>query len=113
MEILEDVINISPDDIEIIDTTGYCADLTEHFDGVSEILNPFVKGAKRSFKKIEHLIYSAPAFINAVKAVIPEETYQVILSDEQKTKIAKGALKLMTKKDGSLMANLINPETKK
>lgn len=110
---MEDVINVSPDDIEIIDTTGYCADLTEHFDGVSEISNPFVKGAKRGFKKIEHLIYSAPAFINAVKAVIPEETYQVILSDEQKTQIAKGALKLMTKKDGSLMANLINPETKK
>lgn len=113
VEILEDVINISPDDIEIIDTTGYCADLTEHFDGVSEISNPFVKGAKRSFKKIEQMIYSAPAFINAVKAVIPEETYQVILSDEQKAQIAKGALKLMTKKDGSLMANLINPETKK
>ena len=37
----------------------------------------------------------------------------MILTDEQKTKIASGALKLMTKKDGSLMANLINPETKK
>ena len=49
----------------------------------------------------------------AVKAAIPEEAYQVILTDEQKTKIASGALKLMTKKDGSLMANLINPETKK
>lgn len=113
VEILEDVINISPDDIEIIDTTEYCMDLTEHFNGVSEFSNPFVKGAKRSLKKIEHMIYSAPAFINAVKAVIPEETYQVILSDEQKAQIAKGALKLMTKKDGSLMANLINPETKK
>ena len=48
VEILEDVINISPDDIEIIDTTGYCADLTEHFDGVSEISNPFVKGANHN-----------------------------------------------------------------
>jgi len=36
-----------------------------------------------------------------------------MLTDEQKQQIAKGALKLMTKKDGSLMANLISPETKK
>lgn len=57
--------------------------------------------------------YSAPAFINAVKAAIPDVTLQAVLTDEQKQQIAKGALKLMTKKDGSLMANLINPETKK
>lgn len=110
---MKDEINGSPDDIQIIDTTGYCADLTKHFDGVFGISNSFIKEAKRNFKKIEHMIYSAPAFINAVKAVIPEELYQVILSDEQKSQIAKGALKLMTKKDGSLMANLINPKTKK
>ena len=36
-----------------------------------------------------------------------------ILTDDQKQKIASGALKLMTKKDGSLMANLVNPETNK
>lgn len=65
------------------------------------------------FNRIEKTLYSAPAFVSAVKAAIPEEAYQVILTDEQKTKIASGALKLMTKKDGSLMANLINPETKK
>ena len=40
-------------------------------------------------------------------------TLQAMLTDEQKQQITKGALKLMTKKDGSLMANLINPETKK
>lgn len=59
------------------------------------------------------MLYSAPAFINLVKASIPEQTFQAILTDDQKAKIASGALRLMTKKDGSLMANLVNPETNK
>ena len=33
------------------------------------------------------------------------------MTDEQKSQIAQGVLKLMTKKDGSLMANLVNPNT--
>ncbi|MGT2866352.1 hypothetical protein [Streptococcus fryi] len=44
---------------------------------------------------------------------MPEETLQAVLSKEQKQAIAKGALKLMTKKDGSLMATLLNTETGK
>ncbi len=59
------------------------------------------------------MLYSAPSFINLVKASVPETTFQAILTDEQKKSIAIGALKLMTKKDGSLMANLVNPETNK
>lgn len=110
---MDDVINVSLDNIEIIDITGYCTDLTEHFVNMPEIVNPLIKSAKQNFKKIEEMLYLAPAFINAIKAVIPKESYQAILSDEQKAQIASGALKLMTKKDGSLMANLINPETKK
>lgn len=74
---------------------------------------PLLKDAKATFKKIEQMLYSAPAIVNLVKANIPDVTLQAVLTDEQKQQIAKGALKLMTKKDGSLMANLVNPETKK
>lgn len=59
------------------------------------------------------MLYSAPAFINAVRASIPDETFQAVFTDEQKSKISQGALRLMTKKDGTLMANLVRPETKK
>ena len=59
------------------------------------------------------MLYSAPTFINAIKASIPQESIQAILTDEQKQQLAQGALKLMTKKDGTLMANLVNPETNK
>ena len=74
---------------------------------------PLIGNAKWVFKKIEKMLYTAPAFVGAVKAVVPEEVYQVILTNEQKERIASGALKLMTKKDGSLMANLIDPKQKR
>lgn len=108
-----DTIVISEESVEIIDTSEYKEDLSQHFDQVPEVAKPLLNGAKLAFSKIEKALYTTPAFINAVKAAIPDITLQAVLTDEQKQQIAKGALKLMTKKDGSLMANLINPETKK
>lgn len=109
----ETVIHISPEDVEVIDASEYREDLTEYFNDVPEVARPLIKGAKKAFAKIEQMLYSAPAFINLVKASIPEQTFQAILTDEQKKKLANGALKLMTKKDGSLMANLVNPKNNK
>ena len=109
----EDTIVINPEDVEIIDASEYKEELSQHFGQVPEVAKPLLKEANAIFSKIEKALYSAPAFINAVKAAIPDMTLQAVLTDEQKQQIAKGALKLMTKKDGSLMANLINPETKK
>ena len=110
---MDDAIHISPDDIEIVNASEYSEDLTEYFNDIPEVARPLLKGAKEVFSKIEQMLYSAPAFINLVKASIPEQTFQAILTDDQKAKIASGALRLMTKKDGSLMANLVNPETNK
>lgn len=109
----EEVIVIRPEDMEIIDESEYKSELTEHFGQVPEVAKPLLKEAKTVFAKIEKALYTAPAFINAVKAAVPDITLQAVLTDDQKQQIAKGALKLMTKKDGSLMANLVNPETKK
>lgn len=110
---MDDAIHISPDDIEIVNASEYSEDLTEYFNDMPEVARPLLKGAKEVFSKIEQMLYSAPAFINLVKASIPEQTFQAILTDDQKAKIASGALRLMTKKDGSLMANLVIPETNK
>lgn len=109
----DNVIHIPPEDIEIIDASEYSEDLTEYFNDMPEVARPLVKGAKEAFSKIEQMLYSAPAFINLVKASVPEQAFQAILTVDQKAKIASGALKLMTKKDGSLMANLVNTETNK
>ena len=114
MSYMEDnVIHISPENIEVVDASEYCEDLTEYFGDMPEVARPLMKGAKEAFSKIENMLYSAPAFINLVKVSVPEQALQAILTDDQKAKIASGALKLMTKKDGSLMANLVNPETNK
>ncbi|MFC6314297.1 hypothetical protein ACFQHW_01760 [Lapidilactobacillus achengensis] len=110
---MDKTIYISPDDIEVLDKSEYKYDINEYFSNLTEVANPLVKGAKEAFTKIEKMLYSAPAFINMVKASVPELTFQVILTDEQKAALASGTLKLMTKKDGSLMANLINPKTNK
>ncbi len=109
----DEVIYITLDDIEIVDTSEYSGEIVEQFSTVPDVAKPLLKDAKAAFKKIEQMLYSAPAIVNLVKANIPDVTLQAVLTDEQKQQIAKGALKLMTKKDGSLMANLVNPETKK
>lgn len=110
---MEDTIYIAPEEIEVIDAEDYSYEVVEHFSDMPEVAKPLLKGAKKVFKKIEEMLYTAPAFINMVKASIPEQAFQAILTDEQKAQIASGALKLMTKKDGTLMANLVNPETNK
>lgn len=110
---MEEGIHTYFEGAEIIDVENYSVDLTKHFSTVPEVAVPLLKSAKCCFEKIEKMLYDAPTFINAIKACVPEETLQVILSDEQKAQLAEGALELMTKKDGSLLANLINPETKK
>ena len=107
----KEVIEIN--DVDVVDGSEYSAEIVSQFGNVPEVARPLIDGAERAFHKIEEMLYSAPAFINAVKAAVPEETLQAVLTDDQKKKIAEGALKLMTKKDGSLMANLVNPETKK
>jgi hypothetical protein len=110
---MEEKIYIPPEDIEILDVDEYSADLSEHFGAVPDVARPLLNGAKSTFRRIDQMLYSAPAFINMVKACLPQETIQAILTDEQKQKLAKGALELMTKKNGSLMANLVDPKTKK
>lgn len=98
---------------ELVEGSEFSENVTECFDGVPDVAMPLIGNAKCLFNRIEQMLYSAPSFVTAIKAAVPEKVYRVILTDEQKSKIASGALKLMTKKDGSLMANLIDPETKK
>ncbi|MCQ9210588.1 hypothetical protein [Granulicatella seriolae] len=110
---MEDIIYIDPEDIEIINADEYNYDILEHFTNLPEVAKPFIRGTKEVFSKIEKMLYSAPALIDVFKAIVPKQEFQAILTDEQKGKLASGALKLMTKKDGTLMANLVNPETNK
>ena len=103
---MDNLTSKAPRSDKLTTMTGYSESIVECFDGIPDVARPLIGNAERLLKKIEKMLYSAPAFIGTVRAAIPEEAYQVILTDEQKAKIADGALKLMTKKDGSLMATL-------
>ena len=108
-----DIIEIQPEDVDVLPTSEYFDDMDSHFLSVPEVAKPLIRDAKAAFHKIEDMLYSTPAVLNALKASVPKETFQAFLTDEQKEKIASGALKLMTKKDGSLMATLVDPKSKK
>lgn len=110
---MEEKIYTYPEDFEIVDREEYEEDIITYFPKMPLVANPLIQNAKTSLRKIERLLYSAPTFFDVIKKCVPEETFRVILTNEQKNKLAKGTLKLMSKKDGSLMANLVNPKTKK
>ena len=108
----DEPICVPPDSVEILDTE-YSIEPSEHFSNVPDVAKPLLLGANDALERIKQMLYSTPAFINAVKASIPQEAFRAILTDEQKSQLAKGTLELMTKKDGTLLATLINPDTKK
>ena len=69
--------------------------------------------ANDTLDSIKDIISCSPSFINLVKSTIPQTSYQAILTGEQQAKLASGALKLMQKNTGELMATLVNPNTGK
>lgn len=109
----EETIVIPEDDVIVIDNSEYKEDVEKHFNQVPEVAKPLLKGAKSTLLTIKNMLYTLPAFIETIKAAVPDTVLQAVLTDDQKQKIAEGTLQLMTKKDGSLMASLIDPNTKK
>lgn len=107
------VIIIDEDCFVELDEKDSYININEMFNNIPDIAKPLINIAERSLSKIEKWIYTAPAFINLIKSSVPEYTFKAILSDEQKRKIANGAIKIMAKKDGSLLANLVDVKTNK
>ena len=83
------------------------------FNDKDDLGNIIKSNADNDLSKIKEILNNMPSFINLVKSSIPMDSYQAVLSDDQKKGLAKGTLELMTKKNGSLFANIINPKTKK
>ena len=84
---MEEIIHVSSESNQTSSLTDYTESVVKCFDSVPEVAKPLIGSAGRLFNRIEKTLYSAPAFVSAVKAAIPEEAYQVILTDEQKAKI--------------------------
>ncbi len=112
-EMEDNVIYIDLDDAEGFDPSKYSNEPSSFFKEVPEVAEPLLKGANKTFDNIKKIIYRTPAVLDSLKTAIPEMTFQAVFTDEQKIKIAEGTLKLMTKKDGKLLATLIDHNTKK
>lgn len=69
--------------------------------------------ANDSLASIKNIISCSPTIVNLAKSSFPQETLQAILTSEQKLKLASGALKIMQKHNGDMLATLVNPSTGK
>lgn len=88
-------------------------DWVDFFNDVPQIAQSLIRCAKSSIKNIESILINAPQFLSILKDNVPEGTLQAVLTDGQKKRLADGTLKLMHKKDGSLLAVIINPQNKR
>ena len=110
---MDRIIYVGQENVKTINNEEFSSDISEYFSNIPDLGYPLIKSAKATLSSIEKMLYSAPNFVNLIKSSVPKETFQAVLTDEQNRKLAEGSLKLMTRKDGSLMANLVNPKTKK
>lgn len=107
---MDKVIKIQSDDYLIEDADFY-DDVSLEFSSLPDVAKPLMIKAKDTLSEISGMLYTAPSFINMIKANVPKEMLTAVLTEDQKDKIASGALKLMTKKDGSILATLVNTKT--
>lgn len=90
----------------------YKEDPTQHFKEMPRVGEHLLKKTKESFSQIRNTLYTLPGFINLIESMIPDTPeLRAVLTASQKRQLDEGSLKLMSKKDGSPLARLINPET--
>ena len=73
--------------------------------------NYFVKNAGRLFDQIHDTLCALPAFLEVVERLVPVEEWVLVFTDEQRKELAKGALKMMAKKNGDIIAKVVDPKT--
>lgn len=81
------------------------------FQDIPEIILPLKSLAVRTKKQIEDDLRGLPQFVRIIKASVPKSELRVVLTENQRKKLATGTVKLFTKKDGSLIATLRDPES--
>ena len=105
------------DSKDIIESKTYARNPTSFFKGVSDLARPLLEDMAKDFYKIEDILYKSPSLINIINQDNSKNglgiRLEAVLSKDQMRKLTNGSLKLLSKKDGSLMAALIDPESKK
>ena len=78
-----------------------------------EVAKPLKDKMNLLLSNIKDKILLVPEFVRIVRSFVPIKTLQAVLTNEQKEKIASGILKIMSKNDGTLVANLVDPQSGK
>ncbi len=110
----KDLFSIDNEDVElIVDGEKFYKVDNKYYFKPNDFLVPIFKKISENSSKIKGLLRSYPAFIETIKASIPNDIYQAVLTNEQKIKLAKGSIELMKSKKGNLIATIVDPKTKK
>lgn len=104
---------ISIEDVEVINKDDYKDKLDSFIKEKDEFSKFLLDKTQTSFNKIKQQLVNSNSFIDMLKKTIPKDELKAVLTDSQKLKINNGSLKLMTKKNGDLLASLVNSKTNK
>lgn len=80
---------------------------------ILEVAKPLKDKMSLLLSNIKDKILLVPGFIRTVSSFVPIKNLQAVLTNEQKEKIASGVLKIMSKNDGTLVANLVDAQSGK
>lgn len=96
------------DDLEVIDYNPI-----KKISNVSEFATPLLEKAEMYIEKSKKILFTLPQFVELVRSTVSKKVFETVLSTGDSVKLATGTVEIMTKKDGSFLAALINPQTKK
>lgn len=105
----KEMIEINLDDIEVLDDFNSFKEISV----IPEFAKPLVDKTKECLKDATNILVALPSFIEIIKTSVPKKVFEAVLSREDSAKLAAGAVKLLNKKDGTMIATLVDPITNK
>ena len=104
-----ETVEISLDEIEILDNYNPLNEISK----VPDFAAPLVSKTEMYLNEAKNILYGLPSFIETIKSLVPKKVFEAVLSAEDSAKLAAGLVEILPKKDGSFLAMLRDPVTKK
>ena len=85
----------------------------EFFETSDGFTKDLLEDADINLNKIKDGLYKLPSFLYYLESHIPEKHFKAVLTKDQNRKLADGSLELIRRKTGELLAELMDPDSKK
>ena len=105
----DETIEIGLDEIEVLDDYNPLNEISK----VPDFDSPLVQQTEIYLNEAKSILYSLPSFVETIKSLVPKKVFEAVLSSEDSAKLAAGLVEIMPKKNGSFLAMLRDPVTKK